>query len=105
MESSYTVGLDIGSSKIVLIIGEHLDNGNINIVGVGQAAVKGVDKGAVTDLDSVVMAIYQALAEAEEMADCKVTSINLSISGAHITSLNVSGTWVIEDHEVSAYDV
>ncbi|WP_094751704.1 cell division protein FtsA [Psychromonas sp. CD1] len=105
MESSYTVGLDIGSNKIVLIIGERLDNGNINIVGVGESPVKGVDKGAVTDLDSVVLAIYQALAEAEEMADCKVTSINLSISGSHITSLNVSGTWVIEDHEVSAYDV
>ncbi|KPU82043.1 cell division protein FtsA [Psychromonas sp. PRT-SC03] len=105
MESSYTVGLDIGSNKIVLIIGEHFDNGNINIVGVGEAAVKGVDKGAVTDLDSVVVAIHQALAQAEEMADCKVTSINLSISGSHITSLNVSGTWVIDDHEVSTYDV
>ena len=105
MESSYTVGLDIGSSKIVLLIGEQLDSGIINIVGVGEAPAKGVDKGSVTDLDSVVLAIHEALAGAEEMADCKVSSVNLSISGAHIESLNESGTWAIEDGEVTAYDV
>ena len=105
MESNYTVGLDIGSSKIVLLIGEQLDNGIINIVGVGEAPAKGVDKGSVTDLDSVVLAIDKALTRAEEMADCKVSSVNLSISGSHIESLNESGTWAIEDREVSPYDV
>jgi len=105
MESSYTVGLDIGSSKIVLLIGDQLDNGTINIVGVGEAPAKGVDKGSVTDLDSVVLAIHEALERAESMADCKVSSINLSISGSHIESLNEAGTWAIEDREVTAYDV
>lgn len=105
MESSYKVGLDIGSSKIVLLIGEQLDNSIINIVGVGQATAKGVDKGSVTDLDSVVQSILVALERAEDMADCKVSSVNLSISGSHIESLNESGTWAIEDREVTAYDV
>jgi cell division protein FtsA len=105
MESNYTVGLDIGSSKIVLLIGEQLDNGMINIVGVGEAPAKGVDKGSVTDLDSVVVAIYEALTRAEEMADCKVSSVNLSISGSHIESLNESGTWAIAEREVTPYDV
>lgn len=105
MESNYTVGLDIGSSKIVLLIGDQLDNGTINIVGVGEAPAKGVDKGSVTDLDSVVLAIHEALERAESMADCKVSSINLSISGSHIESLNEAGTWAIEDREVTAYDV
>jgi len=105
MESSYTVGLDIGSSKIVILIGDQLDNGTINIVGVGETPAKGVDKGAVTDLDSVVLAIHEALARAESMADCKVSSVNLSISGSHIESLNEAGTWAIEDREVTAYDV
>ena len=105
MESNYTVGLDIGSSKIVLLIGEQLDNGILNIVGVGEAPAKGVDKGSVTDLDSVVLAIQTALSRAEEMADCQVSSVNLSISGSHIESLNESGTWAIEDREVSPYDV
>lgn len=105
METSYTVGLDIGSSKIVLLIGELLADNTINIVGVGEAPSKGVDKGLVIDLDSVVIAIQDALADAEAMADCKVSSVNLSVSGSHIESLNESGTWAIEEREVSAYDV
>ncbi|MCW8997075.1 MAG: cell division protein FtsA [Psychromonas sp.] len=105
MESNYTVGLDIGSSKVVLLIGEQLENGIINIVGIGEAPAKGVDKGSVTDLDSVVFAINEALLAAEKMADCKISSVNLSISGSHIESLNESGTWAIEEREVTAYDV
>jgi len=105
MESSYTVGLDIGSSKIVLLIGEPMANNKINIVGIGEVPAKGVDKGSVTDLDSVVTAIQQALTVAEEMANCKVSSVNLSVSGTHIESTNESGTWAIDDNEVSSYDI
>lgn len=105
MENSYTVGLDIGSSKIVVLIGELLEHDTINIVGVGQSVSKGVEKGSVTDLDSVTAAIKEALTLAEEMANCNVSSVNLSISGAHIESLNVLGNWAIEESEVSAYDV
>jgi cell division protein FtsA len=105
MESNYTVGLDIGSSKIVLLIGEQMANNIINIVGIGEVPAKGVDKGSVTDLDSVVIAIQSALTVAEEMANCKVSSVNLSVSGAHIESTNESGTWAIDDKEVSSYDI
>jgi cell division protein FtsA len=105
MESNYTVGLDIGSSKIVLLIGEQVANNMINIVGIGEVPAKGVDKGSVTDLDSVVTAIKNALTVAEEMANCKVSSVNLSVSGAHIESTNESGTWAIDDKAVSAYDI
>lgn len=105
MENDYTVGIDIGSHKIVVLIGELLENDQINIVGVGESYSKGVDKGAVTDLDSVVMAIKKALKGAEEMANCQVSSVRLSISGAHIESINESGTWAIDDHEVKPYDI
>ena len=105
MENDYTVGIDIGSHKIVVLIGELLENEQINIVGIGEAASKGVDKGAVTNLDSVVIAIKEALKLAEEMANCQVSSVSLSISGAHIESLNESGTWAIFEHEVSTYDI
>lgn len=105
MESSYTVGLDIGSSKIVLLIGEQKANNIINVVGLGEVPSKGVDKGSVTDLDSVVTAIKNALKIAEEMANCKVSAVNLSVSGAHIESRNESGTWAIDDKEVSSYDI
>jgi len=105
MENDYTVGIDIGTHKIVVLIGEQLENDHINIVGIGESHSKGVDKGVVTDLDSVVMAIKKALKGAEDMADCQISSVNLSISGAHIESLNESGTWVIESHEVRPYDI
>lgn len=105
MESSYTVGLDIGSSKIVLLIGEQMANNMINIVGIGEVPAKGVDKGSVTDLASVVTAVQNALTVAEEMANCKVSSVTLSVSGAHIESMNESGTWAIDDKEVSSYDI
>ncbi len=105
MDSSYTVGLDIGSSKIVLLIGEQKANDTLNIVGVGEAPAKGVERGSVTDLDAVVAAIKKALAVAEEMAGCKVSSVNLSVSGTHIESRNESGTWAIDDNEVTQYDI
>ncbi|MCK5818394.1 MAG: cell division protein FtsA [Psychromonas sp.] len=105
MENSYTVGLDIGSSKIVIIIGEEAITGEINVIGVGEVLSCGVDKGAVTDLDAVVGAISKALVIAEEMANCKVSSVNLSLSGAHIKSQNESGTWAVEDHEVTSFDI
>jgi len=105
MESNYTVGLDIGSSKVVVLIGELLTNNKINIVGVGTAPSKGVDKGSVTNLDAIVESIKSALKQAEDMADCRVSSVNLSVSGSHIESMNEAGTWAIEAHEVSAYDV
>ncbi|TEW51335.1 cell division protein FtsA [Psychromonas algicola] len=105
MESNYTVGLDIGSHKVVVLIGELLANDNVSIVGVGTAPSKGVDKGSVTNLDAVVDSILLALRQAEDMADCTVSSVNLSISGSHIESMNEAGTWAIDAHEVSAYDV
>lgn len=105
MESNYTVGLDIGSNKVVVLIGELLANDVINIVGVGSAPSKGVDKGSVTNLDAVVESIASALKQAEDMADCRVSSVNLSVSGSHIESMNESGTWAIDAHEVTTYDV
>ena len=105
MESNYTVGLDIGSNKVVVLIGELLANDVINIVGVGSAPSKGVDKGSVTNLDAVVESIASALKQAEDMADCRVSSVNLSVSGSHIESMNESGTWAIDAHEVTNYDV
>lgn len=105
MESNYTVGLDIGSNKVVVLIGELLANDVINIVGVGCAPSRGVDKGSVTNLDAVVESIASALKQAEDMADCRVSSVNLSVSGSHIESINESGTWAIDAHEVTTYDV
>ena len=104
-ERDLIVGLDIGTSKVAVIIGEILDDGGLSIVGLGSQPSRGMEKAGVNDLDSVVKSVQRALDEAELMADCKVTSVNLSISGKHISCQNEKGMVSINDEEVTQYDV
>jgi len=104
-ERDLIVGLDIGTSKVAVIIGEILADGDLSIVGIGSQKSKGMEKAGVNDLDSVVKAVQRALDEAELMADCQVTSVNLSISGKHIACQNEKGMVSINDEEVTQYDV
>ena len=66
------VGLDIGTTKIAVLVGEVLPDGEINIVGLGTHAAKGMDKGGVNDLESVVKSLQRAVEEAEMMAQCHI---------------------------------
>ncbi|TKB53723.1 cell division protein FtsA [Ferrimonas aestuarii] len=104
-EANYIVGLDIGTSKVVAIIGEVLPDGEISIVGMGSQPSRGMDKGGVNDLDSVSRSIKNAIGQAEIMADCQVDSVYLSISGRHVDSQNEKGMVSIDDDEVTQDDV
>ncbi|WP_163134752.1 cell division protein FtsA [Agarivorans sp. Alg241-V36] len=99
------VGLDIGSAKITALIGEILPSNEMSIIGVGSHPAKGMDKGGVNDLDSVVKTVQRALQEAELMADCKISSVYLGVSGRHIRCLNEKGMVPISDEEVTQDDV
>ncbi|MCE2572064.1 cell division protein FtsA [Motilimonas eburnea] len=99
------VGLDIGSTKVAALIGEVLPDGELNIIGTGIHKSKGMDKGGVNDLDSVVKSVERALREAELMADCQITSVYLGISGKHISCQNEIGMVPISDEEVTQDDV
>lgn len=90
-ESKIVVGLDVGTHKVVAVIGEVLPDGVINVMGVGICPSKGVDKGGVIDLDAVITSISRAIEEAEYIVDgCKVVGVTLSISG-EIIAFNESG--------------
>ena len=104
-ERDLIVALDIGTSKAAVIIGEVLPDGDLSIVGLSSQRYRGMEKGGVNDLDSVVKSVQRALDEAELMADCQVTSVNLSISGKHIACQNEKGMVSINDEEVTQYDV
>ena len=104
-ERNLIVGLDIGTSKVVVIIGEVLPDGEITVVGVGNHPARGMDKGGVNDLDSIIRSVQRALDQAELMADCQVTSVYLSISGKHIACQNENGMVSINDEEVTQEDV
>lgn len=99
------VGLDIGTSKVAVIIGEVLPDGEISIVGLGSHVSRGMDKGGVNDLDSIVRSVQRALDQAELMADCQVSSVYLGISGKHIECQNENGMVSINDEEVTQDDV
>ena len=104
-ERNLIVGLDIGTAKVAVIIGEVLPDGEITIIGVGNHPSRGMDKGGVNDLDSIVRSVQRALDQAELMADCQVTSVYLSISGKHIACQNENGMVSINDEEVTQEDV
>ncbi|WP_163935539.1 cell division protein FtsA [Paraferrimonas sp. SM1919] len=105
LETTLIAGLDIGTSKTVALIGELLEDGQISVIGVGEQVSRGMDKGGVNDLDSVVQSITRALHQAEAMAECEVNSVMLSISGKHISCQNEQGMDTIDEEEVTQDNV
>lgn len=104
-EDKMIVSLDVGTSKVVALIGEMLPDGELSVVGVGVTAARGMDKGGVNDLNLVVQSIQRAIDEAELMADCRVSSVYLNISGRHIGCQNENGMVPINETEVTQDDV
>jgi cell division protein FtsA len=99
------VGLDIGTSKIVAIVGEVKPDGMLEVIGMGMHESSGLKKGMVVNIEATVGAIQRALEEAELMADCKITEVHTGIAGSHIRSTNSSGMVKIKENEVTQADV
>ena len=99
------VGLDIGTAKVMVVVGEVMPGGELRLVGLGVAPSHGLKRGVVVNIDATVHSIQQALKEAELMADCKITRVYTGITGSHIRGLNSSGMVAVKDKEVSAADV
>ncbi len=104
-EKSLLVGLDVGTSKIVAIVGESQSDGTVEVIGLGSHPSNGLKRGVVVDMTSTEQAIQRAVEEAELMAGCEIHSVFAGISGNHIRSLNSDGTVAIKDKEVSEGDV
>ncbi|MGY4674123.1 cell division protein FtsA [Ursidibacter arcticus] len=103
-ESKIVVGLEIGTHKVVAVVGEVLPDGVINVIGSGVSPSKGVQGGSVVDLDAAVSSIQRAIEEAESISECKIMGVTLALSGAHITAFNESGTVPLSG-EVKAEDL
>ena len=91
-DKNLIVGLDIGTSKVVAIVGEVNEDGAIEVVGIGSHPSRGLKKGVVVNIESTVHSIQRAVEEAELMAGCDIHSVYTGIVG-------------IRDSEVSAGDV
>lgn len=104
-DQNLIVGLDIGTSKVVAIVGEVNDDGAIEVIGIGTQPSRGLKKGVVVNIESTVHSIQRAVEEAELMAGCDIHSVYTGIAGSHIRSLNSHGIVAIRDKEVSQMDI
>ncbi|WP_439135634.1 cell division protein FtsA [Pseudomaricurvus sp.] len=104
-ESRMVVGLDIGTSKVVAIVGELSTDGELEIIGIGSHRSSGLKKGVVVNIESTVQSIQRAIEEAELMAGCQIHSVYAGIAGSHIRSLNSHGIVAIKDREVFSQDL
>lgn len=101
----YISALDIGTSKVIALIGEVQEDNEIHIVGLGQAPSRGLKAGMVTNIETTAQAIKQAMEEAQMMADVQVDCVTTGIAGNHIRSFNSQGVVKIKDGEVSQADI
>ena len=99
------VGLDIGTSKVLALVGEVGPNGAIEVLGVGSQPSRGLKKGVVVNIESTVQSIQRAVEEAELMAGCEIHAVFAGIAGSHVRSLNSHGVVAIRDREVTPGDV
>ncbi|NND59548.1 MAG: cell division protein FtsA [Gammaproteobacteria bacterium] len=99
------VGLDIGTSKVVAIVGEVNVDNELEVIGVGSHPSRGLKKGVVVNIESTVQSIQRAVEEAELMAGCEIHSVYTGIAGSHVRSLNSHGIVAIREKEVTAGDV
>lgn len=91
MESNnIAVGLDIGTTKIVAMIGRENEYGKLEILGIGKSKSLGVHRGVVNNITQTIQSIQQAVQEAESAAGQKIDGVTVGIAGQHIRSLQHS---------------
>ncbi|MFC1585186.1 cell division protein FtsA [Fibrobacterota bacterium] len=101
------MGLDIGTTKIGVLIGERDDNDFLKILGVGTSPSEGLRKGVVINIDKTVGSIQRAIKEAQLMAGVNVEEVYVGIAGDHIRSINSRGVIAVyrTDNEITQQDV
>ncbi|MEY4243098.1 MAG: cell division protein FtsA [Verrucomicrobiota bacterium] len=93
------VGLEIGTSKTCMVVGEVKADSAVKILGIGVTKTAGVRRGEIYDFSQVRTSIKDALAKAEDSSDVEIGSVLLSVTGAHIQGVNSTGTYRLPDGE------
>ena len=97
--TDYVVGLDIGTTKIAVLIGRKNEHGKLEILGMGKAPSPGVSRGVVTHITPTVEAIKEAVRQAEEKSELTVREVNVGIAGQHIRSIQHRGVKIRDSYE------
>ena len=105
--SDLMVGLEIGTSKICVVVGEGRPDGTIKILGVGQAPSRGVRKGEIVDFETAMKCVHEAVVDAETKSDVMIRSVYVGVAGSHIQSFNNRGSVALpEDRdEIDEQDI
>src|SRR6186997_1631609 len=103
----YLVGLDVGTSTICCVVGEGLDDGTLDVVGIGVAESRGIKRGVVVNLEAAVESIKKAIEEAELMAGIEIDAVHLALSGPHAKGFNSRGVIAVagKNREITRDDV
>ncbi len=104
-KDSIVVGLDIGTTKICALVGELLEDGSIDIRGIGTSPSHGLRKGVVVNIESTVSSIKRAVLEAQTMANHQIGTVFAGIAGGHIRGINSHGIVAVRNQEVSQDDI
>jgi cell division protein FtsA len=101
------VGIDIGTTKVGTVVAQLSDSGRLNILGVGVAPSKGLDKGVVVNIDNAVSAIETSIEKAERLTGYRIGTAFVGVSGRHISSLNSRGVVAVQrpDQEITRSDI
>lgn len=103
----YIVGLDVGTTKIVAMVGRLTEHGKVEILGLGKTDSVGVMRGQVANIERTVQSIKVAVEEAEQKTGIPVKVVNVGIAGQHIKSLQHNGirTRTNSDTEINQKDI
>jgi cell division protein FtsA len=99
------VALDVGTSKVVALVGELKPDGELEVIGIGSHPSRGLKRGVVVNIDSTVQSIQRAVEQAELMAGVEINAVYTGIAGSHVRSLNSHGIVAVKDKEVTQGDI
>lgn len=97
--SKIHVGLEIGTSKVCMVVGEVKSDGSVKILGIGQTRSAGIRRGEIVDFPQARACVKQAMVKAEDSADVEIRSVLLSVTGGHIRGENSRGAYRLPEGE------
>ncbi len=112
--NNLVVGLDVGTTKVCVVVGEAGPAGKtderglgsgLNIIGIGKALSRGIKKGVITNIENTADAIREAVREAETAAGIDIKAVYTGITGAHIGCLSSHGVIAVKEKEIGQKEV
>ncbi len=98
------VAIDIGTSKVLCLVADFDDKGELRIIGIGNEPCSGLNKGVISEIDTTVSSIRRSKDKASSMSSCNIESVTTGIAGNHIQSYNGNGAVNILNDEVTQED-